>query len=83
VVAEEDEQDAEGLGLDGQDFAGAEERKVAPKWMQGKWVRGDHYLAQVAAPNFYFHVTTAYAILRHNGVNLGKMDFIGAFPMRD
>ncbi len=65
------------------DFAGAEERKVAPKWMGGKWVRGDHYLAQLSQPNFYFHVTTAYAILRHNGVNLGKTDFIGGVPMRD
>jgi hypothetical protein len=30
-----------------------------------------------AVPNFYFHVTTAYAILRHNGVPIGKMDFLG------
>ncbi|HJW68645.1 MAG TPA: DUF1993 family protein, partial [Candidatus Binatia bacterium] len=33
--------------------------------------------------NFYFHVTTAYAILRHNGVDLGKMDFIGSMPVHD
>ncbi len=33
-------------------------------------------------PNFFFHVTTAYAILRHNGVNLGKRDFLGAVPLR-
>jgi hypothetical protein len=32
----------------------------------------------MALPNFYFHLTTAYAILRHNGVNLGKRDFIGS-----
>jgi uncharacterized protein len=62
------------------DVAGAEERKVAPKFMQGKWVRGDHFLVQMSLPNFYFHVTTAYAILRHNGVDLGKMDFIGNLP---
>ena len=36
-----------------------------------------------AVPNFYFHVTTAYAILRHNGVDLGKKDYLGAMPMRD
>jgi hypothetical protein len=65
------------------DFAGAEERRVAPTWMHGKWVRGDHYLQQLATPNFGFHVTTAYSILRHNGVPLGKMDFIGALPVRD
>jgi hypothetical protein len=65
------------------DFAGADERKVAPPWMHGKWLRGDHYLGQLAVPNFYFHVTTAYAILRHNGVTLGKMDYIGTIPVRD
>lgn len=65
------------------DFAAAEERKVAPPWLKGKWLRGDHYLVQLAIPNFYFHVTTAYAILRHNGVDLGKMDYIGSMPVRD
>ena len=65
------------------DVAGAEERKVSPKYLQGKWVRGDQYLLQVSLPNFYFHVTTAYEILRHNGVDLGKKDFIGSFPIRD
>lgn len=66
-----------------EDFAGAEERKVAPAWLQGKWLRGDDYLVQTSIPNFYFHVTTAYAILRSNGVDLGKMDFIGSMPIRD
>jgi len=59
------------------DFAGAEERRVAPAWMGGNSVRGDQYLTALGTPNFYFHVTTAYAILRHNGVSLGKGDFIG------
>jgi hypothetical protein len=39
---------------------------------------GMRYLLDVAMPNFYFHVTTAYAILRHNGVPLGKTTFLGA-----
>ena len=65
------------------DFAGADERKISLPWMQGKWVSGFEYLTQFALPNFYFHITLAYAILRHNGVALGKMDFIGGFPMRD
>ncbi len=39
--------------------------------------RGDAYLNLFVLPNFYFHVTTAYAILRHNGVPLGKRDFLG------
>lgn len=43
---------------------------------------GSQYLCNVALPNFYFHVTTAYDILRHNGVMLGKADFLaGAFEM--
>lgn len=59
------------------DFVGAEERRVAPPWMEGKSVRGDAYLGRIGEPNFYFHVATAYAILRHNGVPLGKRDYIG------
>ena len=65
------------------DFAGADDRKVAPPWLKGKWLRGEDYLLQGAAPNFFFHVTTAYAILRHNGVPLGKMDYLGALPVRE
>ena len=38
---------------------------------------GMPYLLHFVYPNFYFHVTTAYAILRHNGVEVGKMDFLG------
>ena len=39
---------------------------------------GASYLSKWALPNIYFHVTTAYNILRHNGVELGKLDYIGA-----
>lgn len=59
------------------DFAGAEERRVAPAWMGGQSVRGETYIHRISVPNFYFHVATAYAILRHNGVPLGKQDYIG------
>lgn len=38
---------------------------------------GQEYLLHFVLPNFYFHLTTAYAILRHNGVDIGKMDFLG------
>jgi len=65
------------------DLAGAEERKVAPPWLGGKWLRGDDYLLDVGVPNFFFHATMAYAILRHNGVDLGKMDYIGSIPTKD
>ena len=64
------------------DLAGADERKVAPPWLGGRWLRGHDYLVQVAVPNFFFHMTMAYAVLRHNGVKLGKMDFIGSLPTR-
>jgi hypothetical protein len=42
--------------------------------------RGQDYLLHFALPNFFFHLTTAYAILRHDGVPLGKRDFIGPAP---
>ena len=41
--------------------------------------KGLPYLTSYALPNFFFHYTTAYAILRHNGLDLSKTDFIGAF----
>jgi hypothetical protein len=63
-------------------YAGAAERRVSPAWLQGKWFHGRDYFTQVAVPNFYFHVVTAYAILRHNGVVLGKMDYIGDLPVQ-
>ena len=40
-------------------------------------VKGKTYLLEQAMPNFYFHLTTTFAILRHNGVEIGKKDFLG------
>jgi uncharacterized protein len=65
------------------DFAGAEARKVQLPFLPGKYVLGADYLYEMALPNFYFHVTTAYAILRHNGVDVGKRDFIGGMKVHD
>jgi hypothetical protein len=45
-------------------------------------MKGADYLNHFVLPNFYFHVTTAYDILRHSGVEIGKRDFFGAIPMR-
>jgi hypothetical protein len=60
------------------DFSGAATAVVSqPRW-KGEWMTGADYFVQHAIPNFYFHLTTAYAILRHNGVNVGKRDFLGA-----
>ncbi len=44
-------------------------------------MKGDDYLNHFVLPNFYFHLTTAYAILRQCGVEVGKMDFLGAIPI--
>ena len=57
---------------------GSEERDVVLKTPGGDLpFKGLQYLTGFALPNFFFHVTTAYAILRHNGVPLGKLDFLG------
>ena len=63
------------------DFEGAEERRCAHEWMGGKGMRGGDYLDHLALPNFHFHLVTAYSILRHNGVELGKTVFIGHLPL--
>ena len=57
---------------------GSEERSIVMK-VGGRDVNftGRDYLLGFALPNFFFHVTTAYDILRHNGVEIGKMDFLG------
>jgi hypothetical protein len=59
-------------------FDGREEAEVVLKFgQQSLPFKARDYVAVFAMPNFYFHVTTAYAILRHKGVKLGKPDFIG------
>ena len=57
---------------------GSEDREIVLK-IRGQDVKytGMQYLLGFAHPNFYFHVTTAYDILRHNGVEIGKRDYIG------
>jgi hypothetical protein len=45
-------------------------------------MKGDDYLNHFVLPNFYFHLTAAYAILRHCGVDIGKRDFLGAIPIK-
>jgi hypothetical protein len=59
---------------------GSEERTVTLK-LRGKDVsfKGQPYLLHFVLPNFYFHITIAYAILRHNGLAIGKMDYIGNY----
>ena len=60
-------------------FDGAEARTITrPVRGQPHAFTGVNYLQQFILPNLYFHTTAAYALLRHNGVELGKADFIGA-----
>jgi hypothetical protein len=66
-----------------EDVDGKEGVQITIRWFPGKFVTGFDYATQYALPNFFFHVTTAYAILRHVGVDLGKADFIGAMPLQD
>lgn len=57
---------------------GSEEREVVLKRRTGEErLQGMPYLLNSALPNFFFHITTAYAILRHNGVEVGKRDYLG------
>jgi hypothetical protein len=60
--------------------AGAERTVVFPLGQNKMKMKGSDYAFHLAMPNFYFHVTTAYGILRHNGVELGKRDFMGVTP---
>jgi hypothetical protein len=65
-------------GFDAVSLDGSEDREVEIKFPNGMGYRfqGSQYLAGFALPNFFFHVTTAYAILRNAGVPLGKPDFL-------
>ena len=66
-------------GIDPDRIGGSEEREIVITiGGQSKTFNGRTYLVSFALPNFYFHLTTAYAILRHNGVGVGKRDFIGS-----
>jgi uncharacterized protein len=64
-------------------YAGASERKVKLSWAPGKIIGGADYLLQMTIPNTFFHIAMAYAILRHNGVDVGKMDFLGPINLVD
>ena len=64
------------------DFAGIETRTLSlPRW-EGKSMTALDYVTEHAIPNFYFHLMTAYLILRHNGVDVGKKDYLGQLSFR-
>jgi hypothetical protein len=63
-------------------FEGAEKRFVSLSKWEGKGLMGDVYLFEHALPQFFFHLTHTYAILRHNGIDLGKKDYLGPLSLR-
>jgi hypothetical protein len=66
-------------GLPASAFAGSETKDIVlrPGTPKEKKMMGEAYLAHYGVPQFFFHVTTAYAILRHNGLAIGKKDYMG------
>ena len=66
-------------GFEPSDLDGSGEREIAiTVGGQPMRFKGQHYLVNFVLPNFYFHAATAYAILRHAGLTIGKRDFMGA-----
>lgn len=69
-------------GMKPEDYTNAATAVITqPRW-EGKTLTGYDYVIHHVIPNFYFHVTTAYSIMRHNGVDLGKKDFLGTLPYK-
>ena len=67
-----------------EDIDGKEDTaEVVLPYMPGKKLNGFSFAFELAVPNFYFHIVTAYAILRHNGMDLGKADYIGGLPLME
>jgi len=68
-------------GFDASRFDGSAQREIVlrPGTPKEKHLTGDRYLLNYGLPQFFFHVTTAYALLRHNGVEIGKRDYMGAY----
>jgi hypothetical protein len=67
--------------LDAARFDGSASREIVlrPGTPKEKRLNGTNYLLSYGLPQFFFHVTTAYALLRHNGVEIGKRDYMGAY----
>lgn len=68
-------------GLDAAAFDGSGQRQIVlrPGTPKERAIVGQAYLLNYGLPQFFFHVTTTYALLRHNGVEVGKKDFMGAY----
>jgi hypothetical protein len=62
---------------------GKESAKITLPYWKNKHMTGFEYATEYLIPNFYFHVVTAYSILRKNGVAIGKADYLGGLPLKD
>jgi uncharacterized protein len=62
---------------------GSEDKKISIWFIPGKYLTGLEYITEMVLPNFYFHITTAYSILRHNGVSIGKSDYLGQLSLKE
>lgn len=63
-----------------EDFKNYPSTKISFPWKSGVFLAGQDFYTSHALPNFYFHMTTTYALLRHAGVVIGKGDFLGEQP---
>jgi uncharacterized protein len=69
-------------GFSAKDFEATSGRSITqPRW-EGKTMTGADYFREHVVPNFFFHLSHSYAILRHNGVDVGKRDYLGALTQR-
>jgi hypothetical protein len=68
-------------GVKSEQFEGSETKEIVlrPGTPKEKKLSGQAYLANYGLPQFFFHVTTAYNLLRHNGLSIGKRDYMGAY----
>jgi uncharacterized protein len=64
-------------------FMGAEDRQITLSYFPGKYMTGFEYVQTYAIPNFFFHVTIAYALVRQAGVAIGKADYTNGLPFKD
>ncbi len=66
-----------------EEYEEASNRKLNLSWAPGKVIAGEDFLLQITIPNIYFHIAMAYAIFRNNGIDVGKMDFLGSLDLVD
>ena len=71
------------LSIDQQEYTDAHQQKIVMPYFPGKFQSAEDYVRDYALPNFYFHMVTAYAILRNQGMPLSKGDYIGGLNLQD